>query len=153
MALRALFFSMCRVKCFSLLLFSIRLSLFFLTSRATQQKATDAKRQSNLPLHPPPPPPLPAIFSLWHSSHYLWDLVKPNLHVFVRPLVRFFFWLLCLSVVRLWGIGGAGVTSSVQPDGDSWRGSTMPSSWILLMMVNMLSWNVQPCLFLLLQEN
>lgn len=85
---------------FSPLFSSVSSPSFFLTSGANQQKATDAKCESN----PSPPLPFvtpPAIFSLWHRSHYLWDLVKEMLHVFVRHWVCFLSWLLCLKVVEL----------------------------------------------------
>lgn len=95
---------------FSPSLFPSISAFFFVTSKATQQKATDAKRQSNPPQpnpsiyrKPPPPTTPPSIFSLWHSSHYLWDLVKPNLHVFVRPWLRIL-QLFCLTVAGQGGV-------------------------------------------------
>lgn len=136
MALRALFFSMCRVKWFSLLLpFPPSLpSFFFWQAGPPSRKQLMQNTRVIPPTHLPPSTTTsttttttpPAIFSLWHSSHYLWDLVKPNLHVFVRPWVRFLLWLLCLSVARLRGVFFFFLffflTWSVQRAGDTWRG-------------------------------
>ncbi len=121
MALRALFFSMCRVKCFSLILsFPPSLPSFFWQAGPPSRK----QLMQNAKVIPPPSNAAapPAIFSLWHRSHYLWDLVKPNLHVFVRPWVRFLHWLLCLSVARLGGVFFFFFTKSDQLPRDIWRG-------------------------------